>query len=65
MALTGFVTRRRHGERSYKVYGVQWLGFRLLEKLNSQLSSKLGTCYLGDRAGGIHDLDDAQQHDPR
>jgi hypothetical protein len=45
----------RHGEMCGKAYGFQWQGFWLLEKPNSQLSFEPGSCYLGDRLGGIHD----------
>jgi hypothetical protein len=35
--------------------GLQWRGFWLLEKPNSQLSSEPGLRHLGDRPGGIRD----------
>jgi hypothetical protein len=35
------------------------------KKLNSQLSLEPGSCYLGDRTGGIRDPDDTRQRDPR
>jgi hypothetical protein len=38
--------------------GIQWREFWLLGKLNSQLSSESGSCYLGDRPGGIRDPSD-------
>jgi hypothetical protein len=38
---------------------VQWRGFQLLEKPNLQLSFESGSCYLGDRVGGIRDPSDA------
>jgi hypothetical protein len=36
-----------------------------VKKLNSQLSSESGSCYLGDRVSGVCDPEDAQQRDPR
>jgi hypothetical protein len=65
LALTDFVTRMRYGERCHKACDLQWQGFRLLKKLNSQLSLKPGSCHLRDRAGGVCDPDDAQQREPR
>jgi hypothetical protein len=53
------MTQRRYGERCRKAYSLQWQGFRLLKKLNSQLSSELGLRYLGDRAAGVRDPNDA------
>jgi hypothetical protein len=35
--------------------------FRLLKKLNSQLSLELGSRYLGDHAAGLCDLNNATQ----
>jgi hypothetical protein len=65
LALIGFVTRRRHGERCHNACGVQWQGFWLLEKPDSQLRLELESCHLGDRAGGVRDPGDARQRDPR
>jgi hypothetical protein len=45
----------RHRERYRKACGLQWQGFQLLKKLNSQLSLEPGLCYLGDRPGGVYD----------
>jgi hypothetical protein len=55
----------RFGERCCEACGFEWQEFRLLEKLNSQLSSELGSCCLGDCPGGVCDPDDARQRDPR
>jgi hypothetical protein len=52
------------GTDSCKAYGLQWRGFRLLEKLNSQLSFEPRSCHLEDRTGGIHDPGDTRQRDP-
>jgi hypothetical protein len=65
LALTGFVTRRQHGERCCQACGPQWRGFQLLEKPNSQLPLEPGSCHLGDRVGGVRDPNDARQCDPR
>jgi hypothetical protein len=55
------VTRRRDRERCCQACGLKWCGFWLLEELNSQLSSELRACHLGDRTGGVHDPGNATQ----
>jgi hypothetical protein len=37
--------------------------FGYWKKMNSQLSSELGSCYLGDHIGGVRDPSDALQRD--
>jgi hypothetical protein len=65
LALTYFVTRRWHEERCYQACRFHWQRFRLLEKLNLQLSLEPGSCYLGDRAGGVRDPGYTWQRGPR
>jgi hypothetical protein len=55
----------RHGEMRCQACDVQWRGFWLLEKSDSQLSLELGSCHLGERVGGVRDPGDARQHDSR
>jgi hypothetical protein len=55
LALTGFLTRRRDGERCCEAYRFQWRGFRLLEEPNLQLSLEPGSHHLGDHSGGVRD----------
>jgi hypothetical protein len=55
----------RHGEMCCEVCRFQWLGFRLLEEPNPQLSPEPGPRHLRDRSGGIHDPRYTQSRDPR
>jgi hypothetical protein len=55
LSLTGFVTRRRHGERCCKARGFQWWEFWLLKKPKSQLPLESGLCHLGDCSRSLCD----------
>jgi hypothetical protein len=65
LSLTGFVTRRKHGKRCREARCLQWRGFWLLEKSDSQLSLELRSCHFGDCIGSIRDLSNAWECNPR